>query len=69
MSQVLSQIVPVALLSIPVAPALSFDFLRHDGALLMLREFFGSFAPLILFGIGVSLYVFHFRHRRGSKSG
>ncbi len=68
MSQVLSQIVPVALLSIPVAPALSFDFLRHDGALLMLREFFGSFAPFVL-GIGVSLYVFHFRHRRGSKSG
>ncbi|MCC6171937.1 MAG: hypothetical protein IT481_07900 [Gammaproteobacteria bacterium] len=68
MSQVLSQIVPVALLSIPVAPALSFDFLRHDGALLVLREFLGSFAPFVL-GIGVSLYVFYFRHRRGSKSG
>jgi hypothetical protein len=67
MSQVLSHIVPVALLSIPVAPALSFDFLRHDGALLVLREFLDSFAPFVI-GIGVSLYVFHFRQRGGSKS-
>ena len=68
MSQVFSQLVPVALLSIPVAPALSFDFLRHDAALLGLRDFFGAFAPFAI-GVGVSLYVFHFRNRRGTKSG
>lgn len=68
MSQVLSHIVPVALLSIPVAPALSLDFLRHDAVLAALREFLGSFAPFVI-GVSVSLYVFHFRQRRGPKSG
>ena len=66
MSQAFSQILPVALLSLPVAPALSFDFLLHDSALVPLREFFGSLAPFVL-GTGISLYVFHFRQRGGSK--
>lgn len=68
MSQALSQLIPVALLSLPAAPALSFDFLLRDTALLPLREFFGSLAPFGL-GVGISLYVFHFRQRRGSKPG
>lgn len=68
MTQVLLHLQHLALLSVPVAPALSFDFLRHDSALLALREFLGSFAPFVL-GIGLSLYVFHFRQRGGSKSG
>jgi hypothetical protein len=68
MSQVLAHILPVALLSVPVAPALSFDFLLHDSLIAPLRELFGSVAPFAL-GAGISVYVFHFRHGRGSKSG
>ncbi len=66
MSQALSHLIPVALLSLPAAPALTFDFLLRDTALLPLREFFGSLAPFG-FGVGISLYVFHFRQGRGSK--
>jgi hypothetical protein len=68
MSQALSHLVPVVLLSLPAAPALSFDFLLRDSALLPLREFCGSLAPFCL-GIGLSLYVFLFRQRGGSKPG
>jgi len=68
MSQALSQLIPVALLSLPTAPALTFDFLLRDTALVPLREFFGSLAPFGL-GIGISLYLFHFRQGRGSKPG
>jgi hypothetical protein len=68
MSQVLAHFLPVALLSIPVAPALSFDFLLHDSMIAPLREIFGSLAPFAL-GAGISVYVFHVRHVRGSKPG
>lgn len=68
MSQALSQFFPLALLSLPVAPVLSFDFLLRDATLLPLREFFGSLAPFGL-GVGISLYVFHLRHGRRSKPG
>ncbi|MFO1454870.1 MAG: hypothetical protein U1F18_01375 [Steroidobacteraceae bacterium] len=68
MSQAFLHLQQIALLAVPVAPALSFDFLRHDSALLALREFLDSFAPFVL-GIGLSLYFFHFRQRRGPKSG
>jgi len=67
MSQLFAHFVPVALLSVPVAPALSFDFLLHDSMLDPLREFVGSLAPFAL-GVGVSLYLFHFRQGRGTKS-
>jgi hypothetical protein len=66
MSQVLAHILPVALLSAPAAPALSFDFVLHDGFVAPLREFIASVVPFLL-GAGISLYVFHYR--RGSKSG
>jgi hypothetical protein len=66
MSQVLAHILPVALLSAPVAPALSFDFLLHDSLVAPLREFIASLLPFAL-GAGISIYVFHYR--RGSKSG
>jgi hypothetical protein len=66
MSQVLAHILPVALLSAPVAPALSFDFLLHESLFAPMREFIVSLVPFVL-GAGISIYVFHYR--RGSKSG
>jgi hypothetical protein len=66
MSQVLAHILPVALLSAPVAPALSFDFLLHDSLVAPLRELIASLVPFAL-GAGISVYVFHYR--RGSKPG
>jgi hypothetical protein len=66
MSQVLAHILPVALLSAPVAPALSLDFLLNDSLVAPLRELFASLVPFVL-GAGISIYVFH--HRRGSKPG
>jgi len=63
---VLAHILPVALLSAPVAPALSLDFLLNDNLVAPLREFIASLVPFVL-GAGISIYVFHYR--RGSKSG
>lgn len=66
MSQVLAHFLPVALLSAPVAPALSLDFLLNDSLVAPMREFIASLVPFVL-GAGISIYVFHYR--RGSKSG
>ncbi len=68
MSQLFAQFIPVALLSVPVAPALSFDFLLQDSMLNPLRELVSALAPFAL-GVGVSLYLFHFRQGRDTKSG
>ena len=48
MSQVLAHILPVALLSAPVAPALSFDFLLHESLFASIRELVVSLVPFVL---------------------
>ncbi len=53
MSEVLVQFFMTVLPSMPVEP---------------LREIAGSIAAFVI-GAGISLYLFHFRRRRGSRSG
>ncbi len=53
MSQLLVHLYAVALQSVPVEPLL---------------EVAGSLAAFTI-GAGISLYVFHYRRRRGSRSG